>query len=62
MKQLFHVFAAAYLVHIEKLRISFGAIFYTLGMLFINCSVLRIRLPLRSGGEDKYPHVLLVLG
>ena len=33
MKQLVHVLAGAYFVHKETLQISFGIIFYALGML-----------------------------
>ena len=51
MIQFVHVFAAAYFVHIEKFQFSFGVMFYTLGRLLNNWSVLRMR-----------PQVLLVLG
>ena len=47
-------------MHIKTFQISFGVIFYTLGRLLNNWSVLRMRLPLRR--EDKNPHMLLVLG
>ena len=63
MIQLVHFFAAAYFVHVETFQISFWVIFYTLGRLLNNWSVLRMRPPLRScmlGTQISY--MLLVLG
>ena len=49
-------------VYIGRFKISFGVIFYKLEGLSNNCSVLKMRAPLRSGGKDKHNHMFLVLG
>ena len=62
MIRLFHILAAAYFVHKGTCQILFGAIFYILGRLLNNWSVLGMRSPLHSGREDRYPHTLFDFG
>ena len=49
----------AYFVYIGTFQISFWVIFFTLGIFLNNWSVLWMRPPLRSGGQDKHPYMLL---